>query len=143
MAEQDGSIGKYISCSTSLNNHSTVKINVSGKKYQTFETTLQRFPDTLLGSPATREPFYDAAKGEYFFDRHRSCFTSILYYYQSEGTLMRPVNLSPDVFMQECSFFGIGEEAQKILGFDDFEVSAINVHLYPSKYAKPARFSNQ
>ena len=126
MTEQDGNIGTHASHSTSLGNYSIVKINVSGKKYQTFETTLQRFPDTLLGSSATREPFYDATKGEYFFDRHRSCFTSILYYYQSEGILMRPVNLSPDVFMQECSFFGIGEEAQKILGFDDMEVSRIS-----------------
>ena len=25
--------------------------------------------------------------------------------------------------MQECSFFGIGEEAQKILGFDEMEVN--------------------
>ena len=124
MADPNGSIAdNFISCPASLTDYGTVKINVSGKKYQTYESTLRRFPNTLLGSADTREPFYDSAKGEYFFDRHRSCFTSILYYYQSEGTLLRPLNLSPDVFMQECSFFGIGEEAQKILGFDEMEVN--------------------
>lgn len=125
MAEKIGSLGgvKHASCVNSFSDYSIVKINVSGKKYQTYESTLRRYPDTLLGSPDTRAPFYDTMKGEYFFDRHRSCFTSILYYYQSEGTLIRPVNLSPDVFMQECCFFGIGEEAQKLLGFDEMEVS--------------------
>ena len=113
---------KYVSCPTSLANYSMIRINVSGKSYQTCESTLERFPDTLLGSPDSRGRFYDASKGEYFFDRHRSCFTSILYYYQSEGTLIRPINLSPDVFLQECSFFGLGEEAQKVLGFADLEV---------------------
>lgn len=123
MDAQDGTLTeKFVSCPTSLTNYSIVKINVSGKKYQTYESTLQRFPDTLLGSVNSREQFYDSSKGEYFFDRHRSCFTSILYYYQSAGTLMRPSNLSPDVFMQECSFFGLGEEARKLLGFNDFEV---------------------
>lgn len=129
MADHNGSITEnYLSCPGSLSDYSMVKINVSGKKYQTYESTLRRFPNTLLGSADTREPFFDSAKGEYFFDRHRSCFTSILYYYQSEGTLLRPLNLSPDIFFQECCFFGIGEEAQKILGFDEMEVNGTCIY---------------
>ncbi|CAB4012877.1 potassium voltage-gated channel subfamily A member 7-like [Paramuricea clavata] len=135
--EGDGSVAeKYVSCPTSLANYSMIRINVSGKSYQTYESTLERFPDTLLGSPDSRGRFYDASKGEYFFDRHRSCFTSILYYYQSEGTLIRPINLSPDVFLQECSFFGLGEEAQKILGFGDFEAEDPEDELPENKYQR-------
>ena len=130
MADKDVQIGDgYDNYPSSLNDYSMIRINVSGKKYQTYESTLRRYPYTLLGSPDLREPFYDSTKGEYFFDRHRSCFTSILYYYQSEGTLIRPLNLSPDVFMQECCFFGIGDEAQKILGFDEAEVTNV-IQLY-------------
>ncbi|XP_028400663.1 potassium voltage-gated channel subfamily A member 6-like [Dendronephthya gigantea] len=138
MTEKSGSLDvkNYVSCATSLTDYSIIRINVSGKKYQTYESTLQRYPDTLLGSPHTREPYYDITKGEYFFDRHRSCFTSILYYYQSEGTLIRPVNLSPDVFMQECCFFGIGEEAQKLLGFDEMEADELEDELPQNKYQR-------
>ena len=124
MSEEDDKFDtSFVSCATSLVDCTIININVSGKIYQTYDATLRRYPETLLGSPAIREAYYDRIKGEYFFDRHRSCFTAILYYYQSEGMLIRPVNLSPDVFMQECSFFGLGEEAHKLLGFDKLEVS--------------------
>ena len=120
MADVDENVIENLQpCNNSIVDRSIIKINVSGKRYQTFDATLKRYPDTLLGCPKRRDPYYHPEKGEYFFDRNRSCFTSILYYYQSEGSLDRPVNLAPDIFFQECCFFGLEEEAQKLLGFDD------------------------
>lgn len=126
----------FISCNNTLVDRSTVKINVSGKTFQTFEMTLKRYPNTLLGNSKMRESFYDAEKGEYFFDRHRSCFTSILYFYQSGGTLLRPVNLAPDIFIQECTFFGLKAEAQKLLGFDEDGVEDLKEELPENKYQR-------
>ena len=45
---------------------------------------------------------------EYFFDRNRSCFDSILYYYQSGGKLRRPPSVPVDAFLAEMIFFELG-----------------------------------
>jgi hypothetical protein len=70
-----------------------VVINVSGKRFETFEETLELFPNTLLGSSSKRAEFLNANTGEYFFDRHRGSFGAILYFYQSNGSLIRPESL--------------------------------------------------
>lgn len=82
-------------------------INIGGKKYATFEHTLNRFPRTLLGNPEKRKRYFNEKNNEYFFDRHRSSFTAILYYYQSGGLLERPLHVPHDVFNEECNFFEI------------------------------------
>lgn len=43
-------------------------INVSGRRFETWRNTLEKYPDTLLGS-TEREFFYDEETCEYFFDR--------------------------------------------------------------------------
>ena len=43
-----------------------VCINIAGKKYETFESTLAKYPETLLALPQ-RELFFDSLNGEYFF----------------------------------------------------------------------------
>ncbi|XP_034991837.1 potassium voltage-gated channel subfamily A member 7 [Zootoca vivipara] len=88
-----------------------VVINVSGLRFETQMKTLLRFPDTLLGDPRRRVRYYDPLRGEYFFDRNRPCFDSILYYYQSGGRLRRPANVPIDVFLEELKFYQLGEEA--------------------------------
>ena len=65
-------------------------INVCGDRYETHRTTLELYPDTLLGNDKRRKYYYDKIRKEYFFDRHRACFEAILYYYQSHGRLRRP-----------------------------------------------------
>lgn len=40
-------------------------VNVSGRRFETWKNTLDRYPDTLLGS-SEKEFFYDADSGEYF-----------------------------------------------------------------------------
>ncbi|OCT73152.1 potassium voltage-gated channel subfamily A member 7 [Xenopus laevis] len=87
-----------------------VVINVSGLRFETQVRTLSRFPNTLLGDPRRRIRFFDPLRNEYFFDRNRPCFDSILYFYQSGGRLRRPPNIPLDVFMEELLFYQLGED---------------------------------
>ncbi|KAM4704185.1 potassium voltage-gated channel subfamily A member 7 [Rhinophrynus dorsalis] len=87
-----------------------VVINVSGLRFETQVRTLSRFPDTLLGDPRRRMHFFDPLRNEYFFDRNRPCFDSILYFYQSGGRLRRPANIPLDVFMEELIFYQLGDD---------------------------------
>ena len=63
-------------------NAERIVINVSGLRFETRIQTLLRFPDTLLGDSRRRDRYYDPLRNEYFFDRDRTSFDSILYYYQ-------------------------------------------------------------
>ena len=90
-----------------------VVINVSGMTFETKETTLGRFPDTLLGSPSRRQQYYNPVVQEYFFNRHRVVFESILFYYQSGGRLIWPEDVPASVFTEEVEFFQLGEQALK------------------------------
>lgn len=65
----------------------------------------------MLGDPQRRLRYFDPLRNEYFFDRNRPSFDAILYYYQSNGRLRRPVNVPLDVFTEEIKFFELGEEA--------------------------------
>jgi hypothetical protein len=94
-------------------------INVCGDRYQTFRTTLERYPMSLLGSQRRRQVYYDHEHDEYFFDRNRSCFEAILYYYQSHGRLRRPAYISLDIFLDEVTFFQLGDEALHQLRRDE------------------------
>ena len=93
-----------------------VKINVSGMLYETLESTLARFPNTLLGSLQKRMQYFDMNKKEYFFDRNRVAFDAILYYYQSCGRLLRPTSIDTNTFLKEVTFFELGEEVLKKIG---------------------------
>ncbi|XP_020603500.1 potassium voltage-gated channel subfamily A member 1-like [Orbicella faveolata] len=87
-----------------------VKINISGKMYETLYSTLARFPNTLLGNPAKRKKYFDNERQEYFFNRNRNAFDAILFYYQSNGLLTRPNNVRLQEFCDELKFFQIEEE---------------------------------
>ena len=60
-----------------------VVINVSGMRYETFESTLARFPGTLLGSAERRQHLKREGSDEIFLDRNRSMFEAVLFFYQS------------------------------------------------------------
>ena len=87
-----------------------VKINISGKIYETLYSTLARFPDTLLGNPERRAKYFDQERQEFFFNRNRNAFDAILFYYQSNGLLTRPENIRLQEFCEELKFFEIGDE---------------------------------
>jgi hypothetical protein len=85
-----------------------VIINVSGLRFETRASTLQRYPHTLLGDKQRRAEFFDYMNNEYFFERHRSSFEAVLYFYQSGGRLTRPENISAEIFLEEIKFFDLG-----------------------------------
>ena len=95
-----------------------ITINVSGNRYQTYVSTLENYPNTLLGNAEHRRAYWNTERQEFFFDRPRTCFEAILYYYQSNGRLRRPDYVPLDTFIEEVSFFELGphamEEIQKL-----------------------------
>ncbi|XP_064087797.1 potassium voltage-gated channel protein Shal-like isoform X2 [Macrobrachium nipponense] len=80
-------------------------INVSGRRFETWRNTLEKYPDTLLGSNE-REFFYDEETKEYFFDRDPDIFRHILNYYRT-GKLHYPKHECLTSYDEELAFFGI------------------------------------
>ncbi|XP_022655865.1 potassium voltage-gated channel protein Shal-like [Varroa jacobsoni] len=80
-------------------------INVSGRRFETWRNTVEKFPDTLLGSNE-REFFYDEETKEYFFDRDPDIFRHILNYYRT-GKLHYPKHECLMSYDEELAFFGI------------------------------------
>ncbi|XP_051965394.1 potassium voltage-gated channel subfamily D member 3-like isoform X2 [Xyrauchen texanus] len=80
-------------------------LNVSGRRFQTWRNTLDRFPDTLLGS-SEKEFFFNEDSREYFFDRDPDMFRSILNFYRT-GKLHYPRYECISAYDEELAFFGI------------------------------------
>ena len=100
---QDGSL-------PSVARDDRIVINVSGMIFETRSRTLSRFPNTLLGCPERRGLYYVRESNEYFFNRNRSAFDAILYYYQSFGRLRRPDDVPMGIFREEVEFFDLDEK---------------------------------
>ena len=107
-----------------------ITINVSGMRYEIRKSTLERFPDTLLGS-SEREFYYDIYRKEYYFERHRQSFDTIIYYYQSGGLIDIPPCLNPEILAEELKFFKIGNNAMiaRITGRHILESLAANPNI--------------
>ncbi|KAK2150318.1 hypothetical protein LSH36_412g02021 [Paralvinella palmiformis] len=82
-----------------------VQINVSGQIFETWHHTLDKYPDTLLGSNE-KEFFYDEERKEYFFDRDPDIFRNILNYYRT-GKLHYPKHECVMAYDEELAFYGI------------------------------------
>jgi len=82
-----------------------LRINVSGHVFETWRHTLEKYPDTLMGSDE-KEYFYDERTDEYFFDRDPDLFRNILSYYRT-GKLHYPKNECIMSFDDEMAFFGL------------------------------------
>lgn len=80
-------------------------LNVSGRRFQTWRNTLDRYPDTLLGS-SEKEFFFNEETHEYFFDRDPDVFRSILNFYRT-GKLHYPRYECISAYDEELAFFGI------------------------------------
>ncbi|XP_070489851.1 potassium voltage-gated channel protein Shal isoform X1 [Chironomus tepperi] len=80
-------------------------INISGHRFETWRNTLEKYPDTLLGSNE-REFFFDEDSKEYFFDRDPDIFRHILNYYRT-GKLHYPRHECLTSYDEELTFFGV------------------------------------
>lgn len=85
-----------------------IVLNVSGRRFQTWRNTLDRYPDTLLGS-SEKEFFYNEETKEYFFDRDPDVFRCVLNFYRT-GKLHYPRYECISSYDEELSFFGIVPE---------------------------------
>ncbi|XP_062397412.1 potassium voltage-gated channel subfamily D member 1 [Sardina pilchardus] len=83
-------------------------VNVSGLRFQTWKNTLDRYPDTLLGS-SEKEFFYNEDTQEYFFDRDPEMFRHVLNFYRT-GKLHYPRHECIQAFDEELAFYGIVPE---------------------------------
>ncbi|XP_072281735.1 A-type voltage-gated potassium channel KCND3 isoform X1 [Pyxicephalus adspersus] len=80
-------------------------LNVSGRRFQTWRTTLERYPDTLLGS-TEKDFFFNEETKEYFFDRDPEVFRCILNFYRT-GKLHYPRYECISAYDEELAFYGI------------------------------------
>ncbi|CAF1122612.1 unnamed protein product, partial [Rotaria sordida] len=80
-------------------------INVSGRRFECWRSTLEKYPDSLLGSNE-KEFFYDEDTREYFFDRDPDVFRIILNFYRT-GKLHYPKHECIAAYDEELAFFGI------------------------------------
>ena len=64
--------------------------------------------NTPLPIPSFR--YYDPARQEYFFDRHRPSFEAVFYFYQSGGRLQRPMHVPEDIFADEIEFYQLPDD---------------------------------
>ena len=86
-----------------------VRFIVCGIYYETLESTLRRFPETLLGSKSKRQTLQRMSSGTIILTCSVISFDAILFYYQSNGILIRPPSMSVADFEEICLYFGIAE----------------------------------
>ncbi|XP_071177744.1 potassium voltage-gated channel subfamily A member 1-like [Mytilus edulis] len=67
----------------------TVRINVNGTMFTTRLSTVQKYPDTLLGSISFESDCYSKDDKSFYFDRNPELFNTILDYYRN-GCLHLP-----------------------------------------------------
>ncbi|XP_063397593.1 potassium voltage-gated channel subfamily C member 3-like [Mytilus trossulus] len=83
-----------------------IHINVGGTLFHTKLSTLQRFPETLLGSITTTSEFYNGENKYFYFDRNPELFNTILDYYRN-GVIHLPTHLCGWLWKSELEFWRI------------------------------------
>uniref|UniRef100_A0A0M3IHS1 BTB domain-containing protein n=2 Tax=Ascaris TaxID=6251 RepID=A0A0M3IHS1_ASCLU len=96
-----------------------LSINISGRRFETWRNTLEKFPETLLGSNE-KEFFYDEDTCEYFFDRDPDIFRHILTFYRT-GKLHYPKHECLVAYDEELSFFGIMPDLISDCCYEDYK----------------------
>ncbi|XP_048881945.1 potassium voltage-gated channel subfamily D member 2-like [Brienomyrus brachyistius] len=94
-------------------------LNISGRRFQTWRNTLERFPNTLLGC-TERDFFFHEETNEYFFDRDPELFRHILNFYRT-GTLHYPRHECVSAYDEELAFFGIMPENMGDCCYEDYK----------------------
>ena len=105
----------------------TIVLNISGDIFETYPETLSRFPSTLLGDKSMRSQFYCARTDQYFFQRSRTCFQSILHFYQSHGSLICPLGTLVSIFEDECRYFHLPNDVIDSMKVKEGIISGLDV----------------
>lgn len=86
-----------------------IKLNIGGRIHITTLSTINKYPNTLLGKLTSKENSKIAKKdedGSYFFDRNPDLFCYVLDFYRT-GNIIYPTNVSKQDFLNELKFWGI------------------------------------
>ena len=95
---------------TAMEEEDLICINISGVLYETLITTVEKFPNTLLGNKERREKYFVPTDNCYYFPTNPLAFDAILYYYQNGGVMVRPEIVPMPLFESDLSFFGMPEQ---------------------------------
>ena len=85
-----------------------ITFNVSGRRFETWSSTLKRYPDTLLGGEMM-ERFHNSETGEYILNRDPLIFKYVLNFYRT-GKLHCFWGYCHHEFIEELNFYGIPVE---------------------------------
>ena len=88
-----------------------VVLNVRGCFYETYSETLDRFPETLIGTKEKRDQLYDGVNDWINLNCSPRVFDGILFYFQSRGhVLARPIDTDLNEFIDTCEKFHISRK---------------------------------
>lgn len=110
-------------------------INVSGRKFETWERTLQKYPQTLLGS-LDMDSFYNEEKKEYFFDRDPIFFRHVLNFYR-RGKLHFSLDECGRAYKEELKFFRISQDRMELCCFEEMDEACHWGQKEPEKIGAP------
>lgn len=116
-------------------NDKRIVLNVSGRKFETWDHTLKKFPATLLGS-SDRESFYDSERKEYFFETDPGFFRHILNYYR-HGKLHFSLEECGEFYEDELNFFRIPTDAVGLCCLEEYTDANTNTSRDSPSEEKP------
>ena len=82
-----------------------ITLNVGGRVFQTYQSTLKKFPETMMARCFESGLAKPNEKGEYFFDRNGTVFEAILDAYRT-GQIIRPPTIDIETFNEELRYWG-------------------------------------
>ncbi|CAF3293181.1 unnamed protein product [Rotaria sp. Silwood2] len=92
-----------------MTTNNLIEFNCLGTIFLIRETSLNRFPDTLLGDPKRRASLYNKVKQQYIIDRHIVSFEAIINYYET-GKLIAPTIYESIILFEELKYFQFDNE---------------------------------
>jgi hypothetical protein len=118
-------------------------LNVGGRIFQTYQSTIMKYPETTLARCFAGGLAKPNEKGEYFFDRNTSAFEAILEIYRT-GQAICPPMLDLTTFNHELVYWGFDQlpvpvPVQKpdhvgIFNLDNVLLRVINLILRPHNF---------
>jgi hypothetical protein len=123
-----------------------VKLNVGGKIFETYASTLRKHPNTLLGAmfhPRNAQLLKNSKdeNGHIFFDRNPRVFEVILDFYRT-GKLIRTPDIPLELLKEELDFFQMNIEedsAHKRLSMELMKLEYRNKIMDAEEYRKITR----
>lgn len=108
-----------------------ITLNVGGRIFQTYLSTIMKYPETMLARCLSSKLAKLNEKGEYFFDRHSTAFEAILNIYRSSKVICPPT-LDREMFNDELKYWGFDEQELPV----PMETYLIKICNFPKIFGK-------